>query len=37
MIHLSAHTWEIVAAVTLAVALLTMGLWLLLRKRLTPE
>ena len=36
MTHLSAHAWEIVAAATLAVALLAVGLWLLLRKRPTP-
>jgi hypothetical protein len=37
MIRLNAHTWEIAAAATLAAALLAAGLWLLLRKRPTPE
>jgi len=37
MTRLNANTWEIAAAVTLAAALLAVGLWLLLRKRPTPE
>ena len=37
MIRLNAHTWEIAAAAAFATALLAVGLWLLLRKRLTPE
>jgi len=37
MTHLNANAWEIGAAVTVAVALLAAGLWLLLRKRPTPE
>ncbi len=37
MTRLSAHTWEIAAAVSFAAALVAVGLWLLLRKRPTPE
>jgi hypothetical protein len=35
--HLNAQTWEIAGATTLVVVLLALGLWLLLRKRPTPE
>jgi hypothetical protein len=37
MIHLNAHTWEIAAVAALAAAILAMVLWMLLRKRPTPE
>jgi hypothetical protein len=37
MTHLSANTWEIVAAGAFIAALLVAGLWLLLRKGATPE
>ena len=37
MNRLNAHAWEIAAAVTLAVALFSVGMWFLLRKRPTPE
>jgi hypothetical protein len=37
MTHFNAHAWEIAAASTLVAALLALGLWLLLRKRPTPE
>jgi hypothetical protein len=37
MTHLSANTWEIVAAGAFIAALLVAGLWLLLRKGASPE
>ena len=37
MTHFNAHAWEIAAAVALVAGLLALGLWLLLRKRPTPE
>ncbi len=37
MTRLNAHAWEIAAAVIFAAGLLAVGLWLLLRKRPTPE
>jgi len=37
MTRLNAHAWEIAAALTLTATLLAVGLWLLLRKRPTPE
>jgi len=37
MTHLNTQAWEIAAVATLAAALLAVGLWLLLRKRPTPE
>jgi hypothetical protein len=37
MTRLNAHAWEIAAATTFVAALLAVGLWLLLRKRPTPE
>ena len=37
MTRLNAHIWEIAAAATLAAAIAAVGLWLLLRKRPTPE
>jgi hypothetical protein len=37
MTHFNAHAWEIAAAVVFAAGLVAVGLWLLLRKRPTPE
>jgi len=37
MTHLSANTWEIIAAGAFVAALLAAGLWLLLRKGPSPE
>ena len=37
MTHFTANTWEIAAAVTLTLALLTAGLWLVFHKRPTAE
>lgn len=37
MIRLNVHAWEIAAAAAAAAMLLAVGLWLLLRKRPTPE
>jgi len=37
MTQINANTWEIAAAVTLAVAFLTAGLWLIFHKRPTAE
>jgi len=37
MIHFNAQTWEIAVAAAMTAALLAVALWLLLRKRPTPE
>jgi hypothetical protein len=37
MTHLNANQWEFAAGAALLVALLVVGLWLILRKRLTAE
>jgi len=37
MIHLNSHEWEIAAGAVWIAALIALGLWLILRKRLTPE
>jgi hypothetical protein len=37
MIHFNAHAWEIAATLIFATALLAVSLWMLLRKRPTPE
>jgi hypothetical protein len=37
MIHLNSNAWEIAAGAALIVAILAVGLWLIFRRRPTPE